>query len=116
MGEECGKGVTFICHQGLERSRAVSEALSSKLGVNTRHFHGGTQRLSWLSEEEIKSEIGDGPVTLIYDQGSSDREYMNKEKALSKLRQAGINPTIASTADIAACLHENGLDINDFLF
>jgi len=115
--EEHKSGSIFICHQGLERSKAAADALREKLGLGVSHFPGGTQRLVELGDEEIRAELGEsGVVNLIYDHGSSDREYLNKEKALEILRKLGIKPNVIDTADLAACLSENGIDINDYLF
>ena len=114
MGE-CREGATYICHLGLQRSRATAEALRSK-GIKAKHFEGGTDRLTKLSPNEIKKELGKSPVTLIYDMSGSDDQFNNKEKALEKLKAAGIKPDVVDIATIAACLHDNGLDINDFLY
>lgn len=118
MSENCEEkpGLLFMCHLGLERSRAVAEAFS-EIGAVVGHFIGGTQVVAGLSVEEIKRQIPPHTnVLLIYDQGSPDCEYKAKEVATEKLKKAGVCYDIIDTPELEIMLWERGKDLSDYLY
>jgi hypothetical protein len=115
MAEKSDAGMTFVCHYGLERSRAAAEAYRS-LGVDACHFVGGTKRIASMPLQELKSAFPkNSTAILIYDQRSGDDEYKRKMDALDKLNALGIDYEVVDTATLAIMLLESGRNIDDFL-
>jgi len=80
----------FVCHWGIERSRAAVQALQNE-GYSASHIEGGTERIKNLTPPEIRSLIPEkAKVRVIYDQGSPKVEYEDLEKATDILAKAGI--------------------------
>lgn len=112
---ECGEGLTFICHYGLERSRAAANAFND-IGIEANHFVGGTRKIANMPLNELNAAFTrDVCVMLIYDQRSGDEEYKNKMLATAKLDKLGIDYTVVDTASLAIMLYERGLDIDNYL-
>ncbi|MFC1710193.1 hypothetical protein ACFL0F_00850 [Patescibacteria group bacterium] len=106
----------FICHYGQERSRAAADAYKD-IGAKAGHFTGGTRNLNRLTEDEIRKQISPGSqVYLIYDQGSPQNEYEEKEKAVRKLKEMGIDYTILETSGLRTILFDQGVDLFDYLY
>jgi hypothetical protein len=116
--EKCEQlpGAIFVCHYGLERSRAAAEAFND-IGLAVGHFIGGTNAIAELPVEEIKKRIPlTSKVFLIYDQGSKENEFQDKENAADKLKLAGIDYGVIDTPALTIMLFECGKNINDYLY
>jgi hypothetical protein len=116
MSEDGETSIMLVCHLGLERSRAGSEAFNS-IGIKIGHFVGGTREMARLTTNELKDQVGTNTdLLLIYDQGSPTDEYRDKEIATDKLRKAGIEYSIIDTPQLEIMLRERGLELSDYLY
>ena len=95
----------FICHQGVERSRAAKNALTDN-GYLASHFEEGTDKLKNMAHDKIREICTEEglKVHLIYDQGSPRVEYDDMEQATEVLRKLGIKWKQISTNDLICAL------------
>lgn len=109
------EGITFICHYGLERSRAAAQAFRD-LGVSADHFVGGTKKIANMPIDELKNNLSKNTYAiLIYDQRSKDEEYNNKQIATEKLDKLGISYEVVDSAALAIMLFDRGKNLDDYL-
>jgi hypothetical protein len=105
----------FICHQGIERSRAAAQALQDE-GYSASHIKGGTAKIKELTPKEIRNLIPkNAKVKIIYDEGSPTVEYDDLESATAILAQADVKWEQISTADLLCALYTLGIRLYDYL-
>ncbi len=108
------KGIMFVCHQGIERSRRASQLLEDE-GYAAETFSGGMHKMKGLTVEEIRRQIPNGiDLVLIYDHrvGNGNKpseQQVAIDECEALLRKAGINYREMTTTQLKIFLSGLGV-------